>query len=474
MVLSKGFEKKSFLTVRSEIEEALTDTLGEVNLVAPSVFANIIAIFAEREAQLWDMLEAVYNSAYPDTAEGYSLDAVCSLSGITRLSATYSSVVAQITGVNYTKIGKNTKVAVKGSGKTFLLEKDITLTNDKCHSIKIEIIHANSAEYKLSINGQTLTYTKEPEDTKEQIAEGLVLLINNNMGNTVTAVHDSANITITTKDINSRFFCYVTIEDMRILEVTNNVNFIAEEVGAIAVPAYSLTEIKTPVSGFLSITNAQSGIIGNDIENDAHLRARRKSSLSLSGSGTLDAIRAAILNITGVTSASIYENNTDIESPEGLPPHSFKVLVSGGDDQLIANIIWQKKPAGIRSFGNVTIMVKDSNGKEHNISFSRSVKRYVYAKVTITKDNMFIDDSISVIQDNIASHINRLGAGYNVILKSLYCPIFEQSGILAADIVIGSSLDEGKVPTLSNNDIIVGVEEVALTDISKIEVILQE
>jgi len=194
----------------------------------------------------------------------------------------------------------------------------------------------------------------------------------------------------------------------------------------------------------------------------------------LSGSGTLDAIRAAILNITGVTSASIYENNTDIEAESGLPAHSFKVLVAGGDDQLIANTIWQKKPAGIRSFGNVTIMVKDSNGKEHNISFSRSVKRYVYAKVTITKDNMFIDDSISIIQDNIASHINRLGAGYNVILKSLYCPIFEQNGILAADIVIGSSLDEGQVPTLSNNDIIVEAEEVALTDISKIEVILQE
>ena len=302
----------------------------------------------------------------------------------------------------------------------------------------------------------------------------MVLLINNHMGNIVTAANDSANIVITTKDVNTNFFCYVTIEDMRILEVTNNVNFIAEEVGAIAVPAYSLTEIKTPVSGFLSITNAQSGIIGNDIENDAHLRARRKSSLSLSGSGTLDAIRAAILNITGVTSASIYENNTDIEAESGLPAHSFKVLVAGGDDQLIANTIWQKKPAGIRSFGNVTIMVKDSNGKEHNISFSRSVKRYVYAKVTITKDNMFIDDSISIIQDNIASHINRLGAGYNVILKSLYCPIFEQNGILAADIVIGSSLDEGQVPTLSNNDIIVEAEEVALTDISKIEVILQE
>lgn len=473
MPLSKGFEKKNFLAVRSEIEEALTDTLGEVNLVAPSVFANIIAVFAERESQLWDMLEAVYNSAYPDTAEGYSLDAVCVLNGITRLAATYSSAVAQITGVNYTKIGKNTKVAVKGSGKTFLLEKDIILTNDKCYSIKIEIIHANAAEYRLSINGQMLTYTKELEDTKEQIAAGLALLINNNMGSIVIAANDSTNIVITTKDVNTSFFCYVTIEDMRIVEVTNNAGFIAEEVGTIPVPAYSLTEIKTPVSGFLSVTNAQSGITGSDIEDDAHLRSRRKNSLSLSGSGTLDAIRATILNITGVTSASIYENNTDVEDETGLPPHSFKALVAGGDDQLIANAIWQKKPAGIRSFGNVTVVVKDSNGKEHNISFSRSVKRYVYAKVTITKDSTFIDDSISLIKENIASHINKLGAGNNIILKSLYCPVFEQSGIKAADIVIGSTLNEGQVPTLSNNDVVVESEEVAFSDSGKIEVILQ-
>lgn len=473
MPLAKGFEKKSFLTVRSEIEDALTDALGEVNLVAPSVFANIIAVFAERESQLWDMLEAVYNSAYPDTAEGYSLDAVCALNGITRLSATYSTAVAQITGINYTKIAKDTKVAVKGSGKVFLLEKDIILTNNKCYSIKLEIIHANSQEYKLSINGQEITYTKQAEDTKGQIAAGLALLINN-MSTLVTATNDSANIAITTKEANTGFSCYVTIEDMRILEVTNNAGFLAAEVGAIAVPAYSLTEIKTPVSGFLSVTNAQSGITGTDIEGDAQLRARRKNSLSLSGSGTLDSIRAAILNITGVTSATLYENNTDTESPEGLPGHSFKALVAGGNDQQIANAIWQKKPAGIRSFGNVTVVVKDSNGKEHNISFSRSVKRYIYARVTITKDNTFIDDSVSVIKENIAAHINKLGAGNNVILKSLYCPVFEHSGIKAADIVIGSSLNEGQVPPLSNNDVIVDPEEVAFTDTAKIEIILQE
>lgn len=474
MSLAKGFEKKSFLTVRSEIEDALTDALGEVNLVAPSVFANIIAVFAERESQLWDMLEAVYNSAYPDTAEGYSLDAVCALNGITRLSATYSTAVAQITGINYTKIAKDTKVAVKSSGDVFLLEKDLTVTNDKCYSIKLEIINANSAEYKLSINGQTLTYIKEPEDTKEQIAAGLTLLINNNMTSIVTATNDSTNIFITTKYINTSFSCYINIETMLIVEVTNNATFIAEESGYIPVPTNSLNEIKTPVSGFLSINNISSGNAGTDTESDIALRSRRKNSLSVSGSGTLEAIKSAILNIEGVTSVSIYENNADVTDANDIPAHSFKILVTGGDDNLIANAIWQKKPAGIGSFGNVTVAIKDSNEQEHNISFSRSTKRYVFVKVTITKNITFIDESVTVIQANIAAQINKLGAGNNVILNSLYCSVFEQVGIKAADIVIGSSLDESPVPELSNSDVSVAAEEVAFSDSGKIEVILQE
>jgi uncharacterized phage protein gp47/JayE len=474
MALPEGFQKKNFLQVKAEIEESLTDSLGEVNLVAPSIFANIVSVFAERESQLWDMLSAVYSSAYPDTAEGYSLDAVCALNGITRLPATYSNALAQITAINYTKINKDTKVAVKGSGSVFLLEKDIVVTNDKCYWIKIEILSTNSAEYTVSINGQDVTYNRAQGHTKEQIAEKISDLINRDLSTIVISTFDGNKFDIKTNSIDSSFSCYISNNDMRILEVSNNANFIAEEKGAIPIPAFSLADIKTPVSGFLSVTNATSGITGTNIESDANLRTRRNNSLRLSGSGTLEAIKAAIMNIEGVISASIYENNTDVTDAKGLPPHSFKILVTGGDDKMIADSIWQKKPAGIQSFGNITVVVKDSNNKEHNISFSRSIKRYISAKITITKTAEFINESAEVIKTSMVEKINKLGSGKNVILKSLYCSVFDQSGVTAADILIGSSLNETQTPTLAGNDIIMGDEEVASADVSRIEIILQD
>lgn len=475
MALEKGFVKKNFNQVKAEIEDSLTDSLGDINLVAPSVFSNVVAVFAERESQLWDMLESVYNAGVPSIAEGYSLDAVCALNGIKRLDATYSTVTGQITAINYTKIPKNTKVAVKTSGKVFLLENDITVSNDKCYKAKLEISSNVETTYVVTINGTGITYTRDSDKTKSEIATALITLINEQSSTLkVSSTANDAEVTITTTDSDKVFSC-LTFGSVKLLEVTSNGKFISEETGSIAVPVGSLTEIQTPVSGLISVSNAKAGDIGRELESDIELRARRSNSLSFSGSGTLEAIRASVLNIEGVTSASISENNTDnTDTSTNMPPHSFQLLVAGGNDQSIANTIWQKKPAGIQSFGNVTVVVKDSNNKEHNISFSRANKKYIFAKVTITKTTEFIESSTQVIKNNIVAQVNSLGSGNKVILNSLYSSVFSEKGIVSADIEIGGSSTESPKPTLSKNDVDILASEVAITDASKIEIVLQD
>jgi uncharacterized phage protein gp47/JayE len=474
MTLEKGFIAKSFTQIKSEIEDSLIDGLGEVNLVAPSVFANIVSVFAEREANLWELLEAVYSAGVPNTAEGYSLDAVCALNGVKRLEATYSIATAQITATNYTKIPKSTKVAVKTSGKILAFDSDLLVTNEKCYEVKCELTTNIANIYSITINGVVVSYTKLEGQTKEDIVLAIVTEVNINIDtkDIVSAIADGVNIIIITGDIKQEFSCFVSNE-IKILYVVNNITVTAEEKGAIPIPANSLTQIITPVSGFNSSSNISSGITGTETETDIALRTRRNNSLKLSGSGTLEAIKAGVANITGVSSVFISENNTGTIDSKGLDPHSFKILVTGGENQAIADTIWQKKPAGIKSFGNITVVVKDSNNKEHNISFARAVPRYIFAKVTITKNPEFVITSTEVIKSSLVTQINKLGAGNNVILNSLFASIFIENGINAATIEIGGTLDEQNLPAFSASDVTVADEEVAITDTAKIEIILQ-
>ena len=472
MTFDSGFVKKSFDQVKREIEDSLTDSLGQVNLLPPSVFANIVSVFAERESDLWDNLEAVYNASYPNTAEGYSLDAICALNGISRLIATFSEVTTQIKAINYTTILAGTQVGVRNTNNAFELIENITISNDKCYSIEIEISNNLSDSYVVTINGTDHPYTKEDEDTKDDIALGIAVAIN--AGSEVVDASASNNIiTITTKDITNVFSCLIS-ENIKIVSVTNNALFRSTKAGSIAAPVGSLTEIKNPVSGWISVNNASSASLGRELETDTELRARRSESLSLTGSGTMEALRSNVLNISGVTSASITENTSETESAESLPPHSFQLLVTDGEDQDIADMIWQKKPAGIASHGNIEVEVKDSNGDTHIIKFSRPTKRFIFARINITKTTEFLDTTPDVIKSNMAEQINFLGVSTNVIRKSLFLSIFSEKGIAASDIEIGGTLDEQTAPTLAENDVEISNTETAFTDTSKIEIILED
>jgi uncharacterized phage protein gp47/JayE len=98
-VTAAGFVAKRLADIKSELEAAYKSTFGAgINLEPQSVFGQQIGIHSEREAAIWELAELVYNSRYPDTAEGASLDNVASITNVARLAATYSRVTATITG----------------------------------------------------------------------------------------------------------------------------------------------------------------------------------------------------------------------------------------------------------------------------------------------------------------------------------------------------------------------------------------
>lgn len=151
--------------------------------------------------------------------------------------------------------------------------------------------------------------------------------------------------------------------------------------------AGQLTVIATPYAGWTSITNAEDATAGQDLEGDEAYRLRIAEALSTAGTGTVDAIRSALIVLDGVTAASVLENTTSAVDADGVPAHAFEAVVLGGDKDEIAQAIWENKPAGIFAAGSVTSGIAfDTLGESHTVRFSRPTSVPIWIDLVLDVD----------------------------------------------------------------------------------------
>lgn len=136
--------------------------------------------------------------------------------------------------------------------------------------------------------------------------------------------------------------------------------------GPIACPANTLTQIYQAVAGWDQINNPAVGVPGTNIESAEAFEFRREQSVAANAHGSAAAIYGAVIDLSGVTDAFVYENTTNSPITVGstqytLKPHSVYVGVIGGNPQAIANAIWTKKDLGCDMNGNTTETVVDTN-----------------------------------------------------------------------------------------------------------------
>jgi uncharacterized phage protein gp47/JayE len=75
-------------------------------------------IFAERHAAVWELLEGVYLSLYPSSAQKAALDRAVSFTGVSRLGALWASVFVVLYGTIGTVVPAGSKFS--GNPKTSL------------------------------------------------------------------------------------------------------------------------------------------------------------------------------------------------------------------------------------------------------------------------------------------------------------------------------------------------------------------
>lgn len=249
---------------------------------------------------------------------------------------------------------------------------------------------------------------------------------------------------VSTNDTGDQFSTEVDIT----LDGAGNGSVFANAVntGPITALAGTITEIDTPITGWSTVTNNADAQLGTDEETDVELRARREQSVARDAQAIVDAIFAGVANIPGVTQTVVLENDTNVTDPNGLPPHSFQVIVVGGVDEDIGDVIWLKKPAGILSFGNTTVQIIDSQGISHDISFSRPTTVDIYVEVDLTTFPEYPANGDDLIKQAIVDYANGeliAGRGFSladdVIYTRLYTPINSVQGHEIDAIRIGTS-----------------------------------
>lgn len=203
--------------------------------------------------------------------------------------------------------------------------------------------------------------------------------------------------------------------------------------------------ILTPFAGSTSITfaNTVAGTTGTDQEIDADFRLRIEQSAHLPGLTTLDAMRAAVRAVAGITQAAVFNNDTDIAGIVTpvviglLPPHSFVVVTLGGDDTAIAAAIFANKPLGIASYGGITVNVPDSDGFLVPIKLQHATA--TTATVVATLAGMTHDDVLAVtaaIRLAIQAYMASRKMGQLVIYDAVLFAIFNNAGPLCTGVTL--------------------------------------
>lgn len=230
------------------------------------------------------------------------------------------------------------------------------------------------------------------------------------------------------------------IDDQGILWVTDGsvtipaagettVNATCETAGAILAPAGTITGIYTPVPGWTGVTNTDVANGGLDTETDAELRNRFYDAHVLTESGITGSIVSGLRRITGVTQVSIIENNTDTDNTGsgGLPPHSFCSIVTGGDEDDIAERIFALKAPGVATYGSTSKTVMDAFGNSNTVKFSRPTTTTVSITVNITPLSGYDADRIDeIIKESLIADIKSLGIGKSWNVTMGYKDIYSQ------------------------------------------------
>lgn len=251
----------------------------------------------------------------------------------------------------------------------------------------------------------------------------------------------------------------VIIPSNGIIDVTAT----SKEKGNVFALPNTITNINTPVYGWLSVTNKQASSAGIDVENDFELRGRFSLSVLGPSSSIFESLQESLAAIPGVTRVRGYENDTSATStgtvppnvPAGIPSHTISFVVEGGNDVDVATELYMKKTPGCGTFGTTTVKLQSVTGNILAVNFYRPQYTNVNVKITIKQLDGYTSDYVDKMQEAVSTYITEMSiaeALYNSVLISVALEAMNSKNYPAYTVTkVECSTDDGS--TWSTNDV---------------------
>lgn len=206
------------------------------------------------------------------------------------------------------------------------------------------------------------------------------------------------------------------IDSATLTSGTTSLPFRSQNYGSYTPVIGTITNQVTKVLGVTSVNNSVAPTtLGVEQETDLQFRLRRDRSTSIRGQNSNDAMLGQILELDGVSDADIFVNipgNDDYDS--NLPDYSIWVIVEGGANSDIANIIYQNS-TGLPMYQSgtldVTVNVPSISSQVFNVKFNRANPVPLYIRFTYQfmalSTGVFNEDGIkSYIAENLIYSLN--------------------------------------------------------------------
>ena len=195
-----------------------------------------------------------------------------------------------------------------------------------------------------------------------------------------------------------------------------------------------IVSIVTPIAGIENVTNPSAAVNGADEEEDQDYRDRAQESGAGRGKATRDAIKAALLAVAGVTQARVDENDTNVTDGNGVPGGSVHCVVSGGNDDDIAQAILDTKPVGTNSHGtNASGSATDDSLITETINFTRPTEKFLFIEVNTTggSADLITEAILRYVggEDLSGKNYRGLGVGDDVFIAGLISAAWTSPGV---------------------------------------------
>lgn len=462
---AEGFKQKRLADIIQSMNSRIADQLGvQISTEANSVFGQLIGVFSYEIADLWEQTAQVYGAMYPHTASGVSLDNASALAGISPIQAEKTTVVCTCYGIDGTSIPYGSQIASTTNGNIVFscTEYNAIISTTNACDVGVTLETVGAETYTVTIDGIPYSYTASGTETIAQVLTAI--------GSQISDVNASVeNDVLELTESNQENTFSVAISNNLIYEhIGSPVTFECTEVGAITPAIGDLTDIVTTYAGWDSVSNNVSANTGREAESDTALRQRWNGSLYARSVGMTDSIASALLTLNGVTSASVYENDQDTADADGRPPHSIEAVVGGGESAEIGLVIWQKKSAGIDTYGSESVSINDSQGFPHTINYNRPLVVDVWLDITVTEytEEVLPPNAPTMIADAVLEYGSKLSIGNDVILQRFMGEIYRNVPGIGYITITGST--DGV--TYSSSNIQIDARHVASFDKTRVQV----